>query len=99
MITTEKKSNKIQHKLKFVKYLKLEIFSSNHNVFCDFLMDLYYINNVGKVQRSLAISGKKMGYSSSIHSKSMVDMGTFTEYLPLVSINIYDLQIIFVFLH
>ena len=62
-------------------------------------MDLYYINNVGKVQRSLAISGKKMGYSSSIHSKSMVDMGTFTEYLPLVSINIYDLQIIFVFLH
>ena len=62
-------------------------------------MDLYYINSVGKVQRSLAISGKKMGYSSSIHSKSMVDMGTFTEYLPLVSINIYDLQIIFVFLH
>ena len=99
MITTEKKSNKIQHKLMFVKYWKLEIFSSNHNVFCDFLMDLYYINNVGKVQRSLAISGKKMGYSSSIHSKSMVDMGTFTEYLPLVSINIYDLQIIFVFLH
>ena len=34
-----------------------------------------------------------MGYSSTIHSKSMVDMGTFTEYLLLVSINIYDLQI------
>lgn len=60
MITTEKKSNKIQYKLKFVKYRKLEIFSSNHNVFCDFLMDLYYINSVGKVQRSLAISGKKI---------------------------------------
>ena len=60
MITTEKKSNKIQHKLKFVKYWKLEIFGSNHNVFCDFLMDLYYINSVGKVQRSLAISGKKI---------------------------------------
>ena len=40
-----------------------------------------------------------MGYSSTIHSKLMVDMGTFTEYLLLVSINIYDLQIIFVFLH
>lgn len=99
MITTEKKSNKIQNILKFVKYSKGEIFSSNHNVFCDFLMDLYYINSVGKVRRSLAISGKKMGYSSTIHSKSMVDMGTFTEYLLLVSINIYDLQIIFVFLH
>lgn len=60
MITTEKKSNNIQHKLKFVKYLKTRIFCSNHNVFCDFLMDLYYINSVGKVQRSLAISGKKI---------------------------------------
>ena len=60
MITTEKKSNKIQYKLKFVKYRKLEIFGSNHNVFCDFLMDLYYINSVGKVHRSLAISGKKI---------------------------------------
>ena len=38
-----------------------------------------------------------MGYSSTIHSKSMVDMGTFTEYLLLVSINIYDLQIICIF--
>ncbi len=52
MITTEKKSNKIHHKLKFVKYWKLEIFSSNHNVFCDFYMDLHYINSVGKVRRS-----------------------------------------------
>ena len=59
MITTEKKSNKIQDMLKFVKYSRGEIFSSNHNVFCDFLMDLYYINSVGKVRRSLAISGKK----------------------------------------
>ena len=40
-----------------------------------------------------------MGYSSTIHSKSMVDIGTFTEYLLLASINIYDLQIIFAFLH
>ena len=61
MITTEKKSNKIRQKLKSVKYLRTRIFCSNHNVFCDFLMDLYYINNVGKVQRSLAISGKKYG--------------------------------------
>lgn len=61
MITTEKKSNKIQNILKFVKYPREEIFSSNHNVFCDFLMDLYYINSVGKVRRSLAISGKKNG--------------------------------------
>ena len=59
MITTEKKSNKIRDMLKFVKYSRGEIFSSNHNVFCDFLMDLYYINSVGKVRRSLAISGKK----------------------------------------
>ena len=61
MITTEKKSNKIQHELKFVKYSREEIFSSNHNVFCDFYMDLHYINSVGKVRRSLAISGKKYG--------------------------------------
>ena len=61
MITSEKKSNKIQYELKFVKYSREEIFSSNHNVFCDFLMDLYYINSVGKVRRSLAISGKKYG--------------------------------------
>ena len=40
-----------------------------------------------------------MGYSSTTHGNSMVDMGTFTEYLLLVSINIYDLQIIFVFLY
>ena len=60
MITTEKKSNRTQSILKFVKYSKEEIFSTNHNVFCDFLMDLYYINSVGKVQRSLAISGKKI---------------------------------------
>ena len=39
-----------------------------------------------------------MGYSSTIHSKSMVDMGTFTEYLLLVSINIHDLQKIFIIL-
>ena len=61
MITTEKKSNKIQYKLKFVKYSRKEIFSSNHNVFCDFYMDLHYINSVGKVRRSRAISGKKYG--------------------------------------
>ena len=61
MITTEKKSNKIQHKLKFVKYPRREIFSSNHNVFCDFYMDLHYINSVRKVQRNWAISGKKYG--------------------------------------
>ena len=40
-----------------------------------------------------------MGYSSTIHSKSMVDMGTFTEYLLLASLNIHDLQKIFVILH
>jgi len=61
MITTEKKSNKIQYKLKFIKCSKGEIFSSNHNVFCDFYMDLHYINSVGKVRRSRAISGKKYG--------------------------------------
>ena len=61
MITTEKKSNKVQHKLKFVKYSRAGIFCSNHNVFCDFYMDLHYINSVGKVRRSRAISGKKYG--------------------------------------
>ena len=48
-------------KLKPVKYLRTRIFSSNHNVFCDFYMDLHYINSVRKVQRSLAISGKEYG--------------------------------------
>lgn len=52
MITTKKKSNKTQHELKSAKYSREEIFSSNHNVFCDFYMDLYYINSVRKVQRS-----------------------------------------------
>ena len=52
MITTEKKSNKIQRKSKIVKYSRTENFSSNHNVFCDFYMDLHYINSVRKVQRS-----------------------------------------------
>ena len=42
MITTEKKSNKIQYELKFIKYSREEIFSSIHNVFCDFYMDLHY---------------------------------------------------------
>jgi hypothetical protein len=37
MITTEKKSNKIQHELKFIKYSREEIFSSNHNVFVTFI--------------------------------------------------------------
>ena len=81
MITSEKKSNKIQYKLMFVKYSRKEIFSPNHNVFCDFYMDLHYINSVGKVRRSWAISGKNMGYSSSTHGNSMMDMGTLTDYL------------------
>lgn len=42
MITTEKKSNKAKSRLKFVKYPRVESFSSNHNVFCDFYMDLHY---------------------------------------------------------
>lgn len=58
MITTANKSNKILHKLKFLKYPRREIFSSNYNVFCDFYMDLHYINSVRKVRRSLAISCK-----------------------------------------
>lgn len=40
-----------------------------------------------------------MGYSSSTHGNSMMDMGTLTDYLQLASLNIHDLQKIFVILH
>ena len=48
MITTANKSNKILHKLKYVKYLKMKIFGSNQTEFCDFYTELYWINHVGK---------------------------------------------------
>lgn len=42
MITTEKKSNKIQRKLKFVKYYKVKVFGSNRTEIYGFYTELYY---------------------------------------------------------